>query len=254
MRASGRAERPLGMSISPLRRFMLAAVLWLPAAFALWFACASLLVWPVVQIVKFILSHGWPNDFLSVTQGADVISSTGQLVARQNFAIQINTNLLFNAVAPGQAARFAYYDLPSINPMIYGYSIPLFAGLVMATPLQAWRRTVQILSGLVILWLVQSFGVLAETFKDIGLTGPPEGVLLMAKMGLSGDVIALCYQFGYLILPPLVPAVMWILLNRLFIEELTQHGNAALPTAGTSVAAAQRPLAEPNHDDAVEHR
>jgi hypothetical protein len=240
------------MTISPLRRFMLAAVLWLPAAFALWFACAPLLVWPVVQIVKFVLLHGWPNDFLSVTQGADVINSAGQLVAHQNFAIQVNTNLLFNAVAPGQAARLAYYDLPSINPMIYGYSIPLFAGLVMATPLEAWRRAVQILCGLLILWLVQSFGVLAEAFMHIGINGPPEGVPFVAKLGLSRDVIALCYQFGYLILPPLLPAVMWILFNRTFIEELTQPAVAA--AAGTPIAAVQRSLAEPNHDDAVEHR
>jgi hypothetical protein len=34
------------------------------------------------------------------------------------------------------------------------------------------------------------------------------------------SAIALAYQFGYLILPAVVPVVLWIALNRAFIEQL----------------------------------
>ncbi len=229
------------MTISPLRRFMLAALLWLPFAFFLWFAFASQLVWPVVQICKVVMLHLWPRLFLDVMQGADEISGAGQLVAHHGFWMQVNTNVIYNAVAPGQGARLAFYDF-TINPMIYGYCLPLFAGLVMATPLSRRARVLQILAGLGILWLVQSFGVIAEAFKAVGIN-LKEGGQTMAQMGYPLDLIALSYQFGYLILPPLVPAVLWILFNRMFIEEIT--GSRGIVQAGNSGN-------EPNPDRKVE--
>jgi len=217
------------VTVSPLRRFMLAALLWLPFAFFLWFAFAGQLVWPVVQIAKFALLHGWPRVFLDVIQGADEIGRDGRLLAHRDFWMQVNTNVLYNAAPAGESARLAYFDF-TINPMIYGYCVPLFAGLVLATPLARRWRAAQICAGLVILWLVQSFGVVSEAFKTVGID-LKEGAATMAQLGYPLDLIALCYQFGYLILPPLVPAVLWILFNRAFIEEITRYGRAPSPAA-----------------------
>ena len=231
------------MSISPLRRFIFAALLWLPFAFFVWFAFASQLVWPVIQMAKFSLLTAWPNLFVGVIQGADEFSPAGRLVAHHAFWMQINTNVLYNAASAVQAPRLAFFDF-SINPMIYGYCVPLFAGLVMATPLERSRRVLQLLVGLVLLWLVQTFGVVSEAFKIVGIQ-LAEGGEAMRHLGYSLDAIALCYQFGYLILPPLVPAVLWILFNRSFIEELTH-------TAVATSAAAPPPPVEPNRDNGVE--
>jgi hypothetical protein len=230
------------VTISPLRRFMLAALLWLPFAFFMWFAFKSQLVWPVVQICKLVMLSMWPKLFLDVVQGADEISRTGQLVAHNAFWIQVDTNVLYNAMPPGQPARLAYFDFP-LNPLIYGYSLPLFAGLVMATPLEKRSRVWQIVAGLAILWLVQSFGVIAEAFKSVGID-LAEGGQALVGMGYSLNAIALCYQFGYLILPPLVPAVLWIVFNRAFIEELT-----LAPRGSASPVAA----IEPNRQEKVEN-
>ena len=211
------------MTISPLRRFMLAAVLWLPAAFFLWFWAKVMFSWPVIQIAKVALLHFWPGMFIDVIPGADEINpATGQLIAQHADWMQVNTNVIYNAVRDG-APKYAFFDF-AINPMIYGYCVPLFGGLVMATPLEKWQRIAQIGIGLVVLWLTQAFGVVAEAFKVLGLQ-LPEGTAKMHEMGYSLEAIALCYQFGYLILPPLVPAVLWILLNRPFIEELTRPPN-----------------------------
>lgn len=216
---------------------MLAAVLWLPAAFCIWFAWRAAFAWPVVQIAKATLLHLWPGLFIDVFAGADEINqASGQLIAHHSDWMQVNSNVLYNAVKDG-APKYAFFDF-IINPMIYGYSLPLFGGLVMATPLSWRQRLVQIGTGLAVLWLTQAFGVVAEAFKVLGLQ-LPEGTAKMHELGYSLEAIALAYQFGYLILPPLVPAMLWILFNRPFIEELT------LP----SVAAA-----EPNHETAVETR
>lgn len=208
------------MQISPLRRFMLAAVLWLPFAFFIWFAFAPQFAWPVIQMAKLALLKLWPSLFIDVLQGADDIGQTGQLVSHRDFWMQINSNILYNASDAGQPAKLAFFDF-SINPMIYGYCVPLFAGLVMATPLLGRGRVLQMLIGIPTLWLVQTFGVVSEAFKTLGIQ-LAEGGATLQRLGYSLDVIALCYQFGYLILPPLVPAVLWILFNRSFIEELTR--------------------------------
>jgi hypothetical protein len=49
--------------------------------------------------------------------------------------------------------------------------------------------------------------------------------------GLGAEAIGLWYQFGYLILPPVVPVVIWILLNSRFIESL---GVRLAPLRGTA--------------------
>lgn len=242
------------MTISPLRRFMFAALLWLPFAFFVWFSFASQLVWPVVQICKYVMLHAWPRLFLDVLHGADEISGSGQLVAHHGFWMQVNTNAIYNAAPAGEGARLAFFDFP-INPMIYGYSLPLFAGLVMATPLEKRARAIQLLCGLALLWLVQSFGVIAEAFKSVAID-LKDGPAAMAQMGYaySLDLIALCYQFGYLILPPLVPAVLWILFNRAFIEEITEYGRPAPvgPAPAGLVQVAATAATEPNAGERVE--
>jgi hypothetical protein len=44
---------------------------------------------------------------------------------------------------------------------------------------------------------------------------------LVMDAGVSDELIALCYQLGVLILPPLVPVVIWVLANRALIEQFT---------------------------------
>jgi hypothetical protein len=39
--------------------------------------------------------------------------------------------------------------------------------------------------------------------------------------GISNELIALCYQLGVLILPPLVPIILWVLANWALIEQFT---------------------------------
>lgn len=219
------------MTISPLRRFILAALLWLPFAFFLWFAFAAQFAWPVIHIAKAVLLKAWPAIYTAISQGADVLDMSGRVLAHHDYLMQFDSAMLINVAAPGMPAKFGFPEYV-INPMIYGYSLPLFAGLVMATPNEKWRRAKQMLVGLLVLWLVQAFGVVCEALEIIGIKGGAEGAAAMHHAGISLDAIALCYQFGYLILPPLVPAVLWILFNRPFIEELTRSADAALASSG----------------------
>jgi hypothetical protein len=200
---------------------MLGALLWLPLAFFLWFWFAAPLVWPVIEIARLVLLKAWPSLFTAVSQGADLLDAQGHVLAHAGYLIQLSSGVLVNAAPAGAAARFGFLE-PVVNPMIYGYSLPLFAGLVLATPLTQRQRAAQLAVGVVLIWLAQSFGVIAESLKSIGLDAGPAGAEAVQRAGLSLELIALCYQFGYLILPALVPAALWIVGNRSFIEMLTR--------------------------------
>jgi len=212
------------MALSPLRRFLLAALLWLPFAFFVWFYFAAPLVWPVIALVRFVLLTAWPQLFTAVTQGADLLDAQGRVLDHLPYLMQLSTSVMVDAAEPGAAPRFGLIE-PTVNPMVYGYALPLFAGLVLATPVSSRRRFAQLVVGIPLIWVAQAFGVIGESLKTVVIDAGPVGAEAAARAGLSINLIALCYQFGYLILPSLVPAVLWIVCNRAFIELLIRRDN-----------------------------
>ncbi|MCX7557037.1 hypothetical protein OS187_09430 [Xanthomonadaceae bacterium JHOS43] len=217
------------MKISPLREFVLSAMLWLPLMFALWFALSSVVAFPVVRLSHLLIDGFMPG----------LLYEAGQDYARfaYSYAVEI-------AGLPGLPASKLLIDEQSVNILIYAYSMPLFCGLVAASPL-SWSRTfLQWGIGLAVLVLACTIGVSCEVLYSIrngtgnavtaALTDEGYGVLAVHAgqaanafvaqrfdaLGISADLIALLRQFAYLILPPVVPVVMWILLNRRFLEGL----------------------------------
>ena len=209
------------MRLSALQRFFLGALLWLPLAFFLWFAFAAALAWPVIALARPLLLHGWPTLFTSIVQGADLLDSQGHVLAHPMYLMQIGSGVLVDVAPAGAPARFGFVE-PVVNPMVYGYALPLFLGLVLATPLTWRRRLAQVALGAVLICCAQAFGVVAESLKSVCLDAGPAGIEAAQRAGVSLEAIALCYQFGYLILPALLPAALWIVLNRSFIETLAR--------------------------------
>lgn len=213
------------MQLSPLRQFLLAALLWLPASFFLWAVFASPVVWPVARLADLVLT-GWLPE---------VISGVLHNVAR----LEVETRLL-----TGTGAQAGLIVL-EVNPLIYAWCLPLFAGLVMATPISARARLLQFAVGLPVLWLVASWGAVFDTLKLLMFDAGPLGHGALAARGLSPDAIALGYQFGYLILPAVTPVALWILMNRTFLESLLgwrEEGPAGAAAGGAAgVPAAQEP-------------
>jgi hypothetical protein len=208
--------------MSPIKRFMLAALLWLPLMFFLWFWFAGPLVWPVIQMAKLALLREWPQLFTSVTQGADLLDAHGRVLGHPGYLMQLSTAVMVNVAPPGAAPQFGFIE-PVVNPMIYGYSLPLFVGLVMATPLSVWQRVMQCSIGMPLIWVAQTFGAICESLKSVAIDAGASGAQAAQHAGLSLELIALCYQFGYLILPSLLPILLWIAANRSFIEALTRR-------------------------------
>ena len=84
-----------------------------------------------------------------------------------------------------------------------------------------------------------TFGVVADFLKNVAITSGP---LVASQAGFSGaqrELIAFAYQFGTLIMPTVVPAVVWVVTHRTFPHRMrgaTWTPSAWWPTHRGSVA------------------
>ena len=190
----------------PIRSLILAAALFLPLAFFVWFAFAQTLVLPVVGITKTILFNWLPEVFKGVEMN--------------KYAIDWITTLPVDAETLAQAGGRKVGAVMTVNPMIYGYGLPVVAGLTLATPISIGKRAWQIAIAAVVIWMVQANGVIWESIVKMGFQSGPEGAKLIANAGLNPEFVAFAYQFSYLIIPAITPVILWCVLNRKFIEQL----------------------------------
>ena len=193
------------MDASEVRAVGLRALLWLPLSFFIWFAFSSPLIWPVVQMAKLAMLSIWPSLFADVVQ--------------HGHGMEVTTRILVNQVAPDGRSGIGELILVQ-NPLLYGYSLPLFSGLAMATPLGFRRRLLQFAIALAVIWLAQAMGVVAESLKVLAFDSGAAGANAITAAGIQPDPVALAYQFGSLILPAVTPIALWLGLNRDFIESL----------------------------------
>jgi len=206
----------------PLKTLLFLAVLWLPLSFFVWFYFAQLFVVPVAWLSSTILEWWMPTVFTGVEQTRHLLSFIT--------ALPVDPALLVG-VDMSQGRPAVVVD---VNPMIYGFCIPVLTGLVMATPLSSARRALQISGGVIILLGVQAFGTIFDVLKSIGLQAGAEGANVIAQAGLSPNLIAFCYQFGYLVLPAITPVILWVMFNQPFIQSLVTTEGNDIPEAGTN--------------------
>lgn len=193
------------MQVSPIKEMLLSALLWLPLCFFLWFYLASPIIFPVSTLAGWVMTGLFPDLILELKQFGYVLEVTTRIGADVG-------------QVPGRSGTPVV--ALDVNPMIYAYGLPLLVGLVMAAPVSPGRRALQIGVGYVVLLPVQVWGVCWEILKILAFDIGSQGADAVAATGLSPNLIALCYQFGYLILPAVTPVAAWILLNRPFLESL----------------------------------
>jgi hypothetical protein len=192
------------MQLSPLRQFILAATLWLPACFFLWAVLISPILLPVAKLAQLVLVNLLP-------QAIELIEQDGQ-----NF--EVVTRLLTEADASGRVGQLVLTS----TPMIYAWCLPLFAGLVMAAPIESRQKLKQFAVGIPVLLVVVSWGAVFDALYLLQFQAGPLGEAALLQGGISPNFVAMGYQFGYLILPPVVPIVLWIGLNSEFLQELVE--------------------------------
>ena len=185
-------------SRSPLARFILTVLAWLPVTFAAWYVVSPALMW----LVKVLCA-------LAVAPFGDLVRA----VEQSGSTLQFVTSL-----SPGQAGAAGGVVTVAVDGLLYSFGMPMFAALTLAARERA-RWTILAL-GIAALLPFVVFGVVADFLKNIAITSGP---LVASQAGFSAaqrEMIAFAYQFGTLILPTVVPAVVWVVTHRAFLERM----------------------------------
>lgn len=106
------------------------------------------------------------------------------------------------------------------DPSRYGYGLPLFLALLLASrSRQLFRKT---LLGYLILLIPQAFSLVFEILRQIMVAGGRPGVLGIDQWQMEG--IAMGYQVGSLLLPTLAPVALWLWFERAFVAATVLDG------------------------------
>lgn len=193
-----------------VKGFALWVAFWLPITFAGWYFSSILFVMPLADIVDFLSTGLLPQVVSSVEPDGNNLLVVLALEVQDTSTGTLRTGeMLFK-----------------LNPLIYGYSIPLYTALVLASPGTDGRRLVAWLIAVVVLLLVQAVCIQAGILKVVAIDLVAETRPLLGFPDWGYEAVALFYQLGYLILPNVLPIALWLFQFREFVMEMADRQGA----------------------------
>jgi len=188
-----------------LGELLILAVLWMVFGFMLWYYLSAFHGVPVRLLSNEILTRLLGSEFWNIIPNPD-----------RHYLFQVQTHIPFR-FPDGSEEALGFI----VNPLIYSYGLPLLFGLVMASGVSFTRKIATLLVGYICVMLIQVWGVVWQALKMLAFNFGPDAHQVVSDAGISDELIALCYQLGVLIFPPLVPVILWVLANWELIEQFT---------------------------------
>jgi len=198
-------KQPAATQELRLGELLILAFLWMVFGFMLWYYLSAFHGTPVRLLASEILSAVLAGDFLDIIANPD-----------RQYLLQVQTNIPFQ-FPDGSQQSLGFI----VNPLVYGYGLPLLFGLVMASGVSILRKIAVLFGGYVVVTLIQVWGVVWQSLKMLAFNFGEDAHRVVMEAGISDELIALCYQLGVLILPPLIPVILWVLANWALIEQFT---------------------------------
>lgn len=188
------------LSDGHLKGFISRTILLMPLCFFAWYILAPYLNVPIAMMLEWTMEMFFPGLLTEVT------------VSDRAFLLRTGLNVFLDD------GRQAVLRL-SANPLIYSWNLPLLASLTLAVPQQ---RGLIVRLAVVYFGLLPAhvWGVMFQLLLNVTIQARPD---IAAQVGL-GDfektLVAIGYQFGYLMLPVISATFIWIALHRRFIHSL----------------------------------
>lgn len=179
-----------GQNTISVKGFLLKIVVLLPLTFFAWYLLTPVFLYIIAWLTKSILLLTASHAILDIEQ--------------QNRVLEVITK--FASQEKGKDIGAITF---TVNAMKYGYGIALFGAMVLASPDKLSNKLQNFYIGLLILIIIQVWGVTFDILvtlvfklgRGIGET--------MGTTEFTRELIALCYQMGYLILPSVTPILLW---------------------------------------------
>ena len=186
--------------LNPIQRFAVLAFVGIIVLTTVWTKLSPWISYPVAVISKYgmeDLASGWVKQ-VQIAPGK----------------IEVDTNVgVANAQTGGRWVEISIDG----DPGRYAYGFPIFLALLLA----AWRkgRVWRAIVGYIVLLPFQAFSISTSLLMQMVLATNLDLRLLKISQGqLEG--LAYGFQLGSLVLPTLVPFLLWLWLDRQFVNDV----------------------------------
>jgi hypothetical protein len=187
---------------SLIGRFLALSLLGLLVLMVPWYFLAPYLAAPAIELAAGMLHYVYPGWVDGVQRSGTVAT----LITR--VSIWVNYQ-----------GRMAMADMaPDVNFLKYGYGQVLLWAMLLASRPPRWA--LKLVIGSVALIPVQAVGLCFHWLKDIMIQGGDRAQQVTGIAGWQMEAVAFGYQFSFLVLTPLVPVLLWLLMNRHFMAHL----------------------------------
>ncbi|MDO3388103.1 exosortase H-associated membrane protein [Gilvimarinus sp. SDUM040013] len=181
--------------------YFLRVVLWLPIFFVLWYFLAGFF-----NIVPGLMSQGLINVF-----------DSGAVLSLESVGRKIDYVTRFVTSVEGSQRKGNV--IITLNPLIYSWNIPVLLALCFAVSDRLFSNA-RVILAVAALFPLHAWGLAAEFYVTILFKSAPEVAGQLSVSQWQKEAAALCYQFGYLMLPVIGAASLWFIANRALIEQL----------------------------------
>ncbi|WP_298433950.1 exosortase H-associated membrane protein [Ottowia sp.] len=189
------------MRATLIGRFLLIAIVCLMALLPLWYWASPWLAKPPIWLAGHAMKALFP--------WADGFEQHG-VVATLLTKVQVR-------MQRGGADVLAELT-PEASYPSYGYGLVLlWAMLIASHPHRWWLKG---LIGTVILFPVQAWGLCFQWLRDVVLLSGPNGAAYLKYPQWAIDGVAYGYQFGFLMLTPVAPIILWLVFDKRFVAAL----------------------------------
>lgn len=177
--------------IMSVKGFLLKILIFLPLTFIAWYFITPAILYVLSFLAKTTLTLLAGQAVVDVEVYERVLHIVTPFAAEKT-----------NDVNQGQLV-FA------INAMKYGYGIALFIAMLLATPDKLSNKLQNLYIGILILLIVQVWGVTFDTLQTLLFKLGMGVAETLGTTPFTRELIALGYQLGYLILPAITPVILW---------------------------------------------
>lgn len=198
--------------------FVLSALGWMVALTLLWTQVSRWTSYPVGALAHIALEQGAPMWVRAVRH------SPG--------AMEVDTTI---AVAIAEAGNRMAEIMVDADPARYAYGLPIFIALLLAA--RGPGRLRRVLGGYLLLLPVQAFSLTMYVLMQMVLYAQASSRLLKAEQW-QVEAIVYGYQVGSLVLPTLVPIVLWLWLDRQFFNQVVVRGWRQMAAPAVDIAPA----------------
>ena len=188
-------KRPSALTI-----FVLSAFGWIVALTLLWSQVSAWTSYPVG-----VLSH------IALEQGAPMWVRQVQLTPGN---MEVDTSVAIPV--PQAGGRLAEISVDA-NPGRYAYGLPIFLALLLAA--RGKGRWVRAIAGYVLLLPAQAFSLTFYVLMQV-ITAAQLNIRYLRVSQWQMELLIYGYQVGSLVVPTLVPILLWLWMDRRFVSDV----------------------------------